>query len=42
MVTLDRIRLTGLLTKKPRERGFFNSESVELRLELLLVLVLVT
>jgi hypothetical protein len=23
MVTLDRIRLTGLLRKKPRQRGFF-------------------
>jgi len=23
MVTPDRIRLTGLLRKKPRERGFF-------------------
>jgi hypothetical protein len=27
MVTLDRIRLTGLLTKKPRKRGFFYSRS---------------
>jgi hypothetical protein len=27
MVTLDRIRLTGLLRKKPRKRGFFYGSS---------------
>jgi hypothetical protein len=33
MVTLDRIRLTGLLQKKPRRRGFFYAWVVRAEIE---------
>src|SRR3954468_22252105 len=34
MVTLDRIRLTGLLRRKPRQRGFFYGATTTVRMNL--------